>query len=192
MAEREVCRIYGVDRDKEPRVSTHGRSMSDTVALLLPHLSVDDLKGAEEALVGAASRSVPTGVTGLPGAVDAVAGLSEVMPVGVASNTPQPVLGRVLDVLGIAPYVDAQVAGNDVERGKPAPDMYILCCQLLGVPTGETLVIEDSLTGILAAKAAGCHVVQVLVEGVPRFTEADHYIGSLEELPMPLADRGGA
>jgi HAD superfamily hydrolase (TIGR01509 family) len=60
------------------------------------------------------------------------------------------------------------VAGDDVSRGKPDPEAYLLAAELLGVSPGDCIAIEDSATGAASAEAAGCHVVIVpLQERVP-------------------------
>ena len=56
---------------------------------------------------------------------------------------------------------DTVVVGDDVERGKPHPDPYLLAAQRLGVDPRECLAIEDSPTGVASALAAGCTVLAV-------------------------------
>jgi hypothetical protein len=53
------------------------------------------------------------------------------------------------------------VCGNDVRRGKPDPEPYLLAARRLGVDPARCLVLEDSVAGIAAAEAAGCFVVAV-------------------------------
>jgi HAD superfamily hydrolase (TIGR01509 family) len=181
-AEREMCRLYGVDREQEPRVSTQGKAIPESVRVLLPHASPHDRAEAERELIAIAADYVALSVRALPGATEAVQSLAESVPVGVASNSPRAILEAVLEAIGVAPYISHFVAGDDVTSGKPAPDVYLRCCQLLGSSPQESVAFEDSLPGILAARSAGCAVVQVGVPGVPRFPEADHYVETLEEL----------
>jgi beta-phosphoglucomutase-like phosphatase (HAD superfamily) len=83
---------------------------------------------------------------------------------------------------------DVVVTGEEVERGKPAPDIYLAAAQKLGVPADACLVIEDSLSGIAAAKAA-----KMRVAAIPdrRFVDPDNYekqadwvLDSLSDIPM--------
>jgi beta-phosphoglucomutase-like phosphatase (HAD superfamily) len=53
------------------------------------------------------------------------------------------------------------VTANDVTRGKPDPEPYLLAARRLGAEPGRCLVLEDSITGVTAAEAAGCRVVAV-------------------------------
>lgn len=75
--------------------------------------------------------------------------------VGSASQNVLPVLRQ----LGMLDQFDTAVGAQMVARCKPAPDVYIWVCGRLRVPTGRALVLEDSPTGIQAARAAGCTVV---------------------------------
>ncbi len=56
---------------------------------------------------------------------------------------------------------DARVVAQDVTRGKPAPDVYLLAAQRLGLPPARCLVLEDAPNGVAAARAAGMRCVAV-------------------------------
>jgi riboflavin kinase / FMN hydrolase len=64
------------------------------------------------------------------------------------------------------------VTGDDVSVGKPAPDPYLRACAALGVPPAECLAVEDALTGVASARAAGCQVL-----AIPSLTEKSRYEG---------------
>jgi HAD superfamily hydrolase (TIGR01509 family) len=61
---------------------------------------------------------------------------------------------------GMMPYLGATVSFQDVERSKPAPDIYLKAAELLGVAPAHAMVFEDSRTGIQAARAAGMRVIR--------------------------------
>ncbi len=82
-------------------------------------------------------------------------------PVAVASGGPRTVVRRSLDLSGLASLFPVVVTSDDVERGKPSPDMFLLAAQLMGVPPERCLVFEDAEPGILAARAAGMQLVTV-------------------------------
>ena len=71
---------------------------------------------------------------------------------------------RVLEILGIADEFDVIATREDVEHGKPAPEMHLLVARELGVEPGECLAIEDSPAGIEAALAAGAHAIAVTTD----------------------------
>jgi beta-phosphoglucomutase-like phosphatase (HAD superfamily) len=70
----------------------------------------------------------------------------------------------VLDILGLADEFDVVVTRDDVEHGKPDPEMHLLAARELGVAPGECLAIEDSPAGVKAALAAGAEIVAVTTE----------------------------
>jgi HAD superfamily hydrolase (TIGR01509 family) len=71
---------------------------------------------------------------------------------------------RVLDILGLADEFDVVVTRDDVDHGKPNPEMHLLAARELGVGPGECLAIEDSPAGVRAALAAGAEVVAVTTD----------------------------
>ena len=79
------------------------------------------------------------------------------------------------------------ITGEEVERGKPAPDIYLRAADNLGIPVDACLVVEDALPGVAAAKAAKMRVAAIPDRRFanPREYEkkADYVLSSLEELP---------
>jgi HAD superfamily hydrolase (TIGR01509 family) len=75
------------------------------------------------------------------------------VPVAVASSSPRERLDRTLAHVGLA--FGVSVAGDEIEHGKPAPDMFLVAAQRLGVAPERTVVVEDSVPGVAAGKAAG-------------------------------------
>jgi beta-phosphoglucomutase len=71
---------------------------------------------------------------------------------------------RVLDILGIAEEFDVVVTRDDVEHGKPDPEMHLLAARELGVGPEDCLAIEDSPAGVKAALSAGAEIVAVTTE----------------------------
>lgn len=81
--------------------------------------------------------------------------------VGLASTARRQNVDAVLSRTGLHELFDTVVAAEDVERGKPAPDSYLRAAALLDVRPADCLVLEDSVVGVAAARAAGCAVLQV-------------------------------
>ena len=106
---------------------------------------------------------VAHGAPPMPGAVDLVQALRDAgTPVGLASNSTRGFVERTLALAGLGDAFDAVVAADDVARPKPEPDVYLEAARLLGVPAERCAALEDSHTGVTAARAAG-----MLVIGVP-------------------------
>jgi HAD superfamily hydrolase (TIGR01509 family) len=97
----------------------------------------------------------------LPGAVDAVRTLSRRWPLGLASSSPPVLIETVLVAAGLQPLFAAVRSSEAVERGKPAPDVYLAVADLLGVAPERCAAIEDSSNGLRSAAAAGMRVIAV-------------------------------
>jgi HAD superfamily hydrolase (TIGR01509 family) len=95
----------------------------------------------------------------LPGAVEAVRRVAARWPVGLASSANREVIDAVLAASGLAGVFGATVSGEEVARGKPAPDIYLEAARRLGVDPARSAAVEDSTNGLRAAEAAGMLVV---------------------------------
>ena len=133
---------------------------------------------------------------GLPvidGAVEAVRELAGPFPLAVASSSNRPLIDAVLETAGIAGCFAATVSSEEVQRGKPSPDVYLEAAGRLGIAPERCAAIEDSANGIRAARAAGMHVIAYPNQHYPPEAEAlalaDAVISSLRELPAAI---GGA
>ena len=124
----------------------------------------------------------------LPGAVEAVERLAEAWPLGVASSSNREVIDAVLDEAGLAGFFRATVSSEEVERGKPAPDVYLEAARRLGVEANTCAAVEDSRNGIHSARAAGMRVIAIPNPHYPPsddvLAEADVVLHSLDELTV--------
>jgi len=97
----------------------------------------------------------------VPGAVESVRALADRWPLGLASSSNRELIDLVLEESGLAPLFAATVSSEEVERGKPAPDVYLEAARRLDVPAAGCVAVEDSAAGIRSAHAAGMRVVAV-------------------------------
>jgi HAD superfamily hydrolase (TIGR01509 family) len=122
----------------------------------------------------------------IDGAVDAVKRLATQWPLGVASSSNRELIDRVLEVSGLATYFRATVSSEEVEHGKPAPDVYLEAARRLGVKPSRSAAIEDSSSGIRSAHAAGMHVIAIPNRAFPPPADvlrlADLVLESIREL----------
>ncbi|HRX17320.1 MAG TPA: HAD-IA family hydrolase [Spirochaetota bacterium] len=79
--------------------------------------------------------------------------------IGVASSSSEIFIENVLKKIDIGKYITSYVSGENVPKGKPAPDIYIHIADVLGVKPAKCIAIEDSYHGVVAAKRAGMKVV---------------------------------
>jgi HAD superfamily hydrolase (TIGR01509 family) len=97
---------------------------------------------------------------GVPELIEALKGRG--VPVGRASSSWPGWIEALLRGTGLTDVFDAVVSAKEVAHGKPAPDVYLRAAEKLGVPPTRCIAIEDTPTGLAAAKAAGMLAVQVL------------------------------
>ncbi len=108
-------------------------------------------------------------------------------PLGVATASDRHWVTRWLGKFNLLPYFQAISTGQDVCNNKPAPDVYLHAASQLGVDPRRCLVFEDSMAGMLAAKAAGMTVVAVPshVTNSLNFAQAHHVVdGGLENVTV--------
>ena len=79
----------------------------------------------------------------------------------VATSTRRVSAEKTLRDIGVSDYLDAVVYGNEVEHGKPEPDIFLLAADAIGVKPENAIVVEDSINGIKAGHAAGMRVIHV-------------------------------
>jgi HAD superfamily hydrolase (TIGR01509 family) len=123
------------------------------------------------------------GVEAMVGARDLLEALkAQGTPIGLVSNSPLAFVVRSLEIVGFEGIFDAVVSGHEVAAPKPAPDPYLEGCRRLGVEPGPGVIaLEDSPTGVTAARAAGLTVIGVpSLDGV-ELAEAHHLAASLAD-----------
>jgi HAD superfamily hydrolase (TIGR01509 family) len=113
------------------------------------------------------------------------------LPWAVATSSPRAHAEEILAQLNLSDQCRAIAAGDEVVRGKPAPDIYLLAAQRLGIAPERCLALEDSLPGSQAAVAAGMVTVVIPNGRFPAdFPHAHHVLPSLHEV-IPLLGRDG-
>ena len=109
------------------------------------------------------------GIPVKPGALETLAELKRRgLTIAVATATRLEIAEPELKEAGIYPYLDKLVSAHMVERGKPAPDVYLYACEQLGIKPENCIAVEDAPNGVKSAYRAGCNVIMV-----PDLTEPD-------------------
>jgi HAD superfamily hydrolase (TIGR01509 family) len=108
----------------------------------------------------------------LPGARQAVTRMAEHWPLAIASSSSRILIDLVLELAEVDRFFKASVSSEEVERGKPAPDVFLEAARKLGVEAGECAAIEDSTNGIESAVAAGMRVIAIPERDFPPSDEA--------------------
>jgi HAD superfamily hydrolase (TIGR01509 family) len=124
------------------------------------------------------------GVDPMPGAVELLDRVQA--PVGVASNSPRTFVERTLEVAGLRDRFACVLSADDVAHPKPAPDVYVALARGLGADPAACVALEDSPTGVAAARAAGAFVIGIPSLDGMVLDEADLVVESLAD-PRVLA-----
>ncbi len=139
-----------------------------------------------ERVVGRLLESYARQLPLLPGAIAAVRRLGARWPLGLASSANRPVIDAVLSGAGLTGEFAATVSGEEVDRGKPAPDVYLAALAKLGVEPVRAAAVEDSTNGLRAAAAAGMAVIAIPNRDYPPAEDAlglaEAVLTSLEQL----------
>jgi beta-phosphoglucomutase-like phosphatase (HAD superfamily) len=147
----------------------------------------------------------------VPGALEAVQRIGERWPLGIASSSNRPLIDLFLELTGTADLFRAAgtemsatrsganqlfratVSSEEVERGKPAPDVYLEAARRLSVEPASCAAIEDSENGLRSAAAAGMRVIAIPNSVFPPSDEAlslaDAVLRSLDELTPEVIER---
>ena len=106
------------------------------------------------------------------------------IPAAIASSSPKDFINVVVSKFKLQEYFKYIVSGEEVESGKPAPDVYIETAKKLGISPKECIVVEDSKNGVIAAKAAGmkCIGFQNINSGNQDLSKADIIVNSIGEI----------
>ena len=106
---------------------------------------------------------------------------------GLATSSVSASARPFLDRHGLTPFFEVVITGDEIEHGKPHPDIYLRAAAKLGLGADACLVIEDALSGIAAAKAAEMRVAAIpdtrFVDTRDYEKEADYLLGNLSEIP---------
>ncbi len=124
----------------------------------------------------------------------AIQGIPELMkdlyrhrvPIAIASSSSSMFIKEVIKILKIGKYIDIYVSGENVERSKPEPDIFLKVAELLQLNAQGCVVIEDSKNGVIAAKKAGmkCIGFQNPNSGAQDLGKADLVVGSIREITI--------
>ncbi|WP_372883232.1 hexitol phosphatase HxpB [Psychromonas sp.] len=129
----------------------------------------------------------------LPGVLESLQWLATTeLKVGLASSSPSRLIAAVLDIFDLNQYISIKVSAEHLLLGKPHPQVYLEAANQLGIAAQQCLAIEDSVNGLLAAKAArmvGVCVPEPGQENNPSFGIADYKFTSLEEFISPTISK---
>lgn len=178
----------GLDFTEDDCRKTTGMRFKEVVEYWLNFYQLNNIsvKQIEDRVLGILIELIQTEGKAISGALELI-GLakSKGWKIGLATSSYERLVEAVLTKLNIAKDFDAIVSAEKMRYGKPHPEVYLVCASRLGVQPGECAVIEDSVNGVIAGKAA-----QMLVFSVPdidhrfmrQFAVADHPCENMKEV----------
>lgn len=120
--------------------------------------------------------------TPIEGTIARVESLYGLTPLGVASASRPEVVKLVLSTIGVIRRFDALASSKEVASGKPAPDVFLLAAARLGVNPTDCIVVEDGVSGMIGAKAAGMRCVALVTDRNQEYP-ADIVVTDLRDVP---------
>jgi len=105
----------------------------------------------------------------------------------IASAAPRANVATIIEVLGLETFFGGYIGAEDVQRGKPDPQVFQAAAALLGVPAERCVVLEDAPAGVAAGRSAGMRTIGVLTSHPS--LDADVTVKSLDQLPVDIFDR---
>lgn len=189
----EIDRDFFRDRDMEfPDYLNHdieGMSFSETAQYFVDTFHLDEsVEEIKEIWNQMAIEKYRTKTFLKPGALALLQYLKDHgIPVGIATSNSQMLVDVFLQARDIGGYIDAVTTSCEVNKGKPAPDVYLVTAEKLGVAPADCMVFEDIPMGILAGKNAGmtvCGIEDMYSADVreEKIQLADYYIEDFREL----------
>ncbi|MGR7494993.1 sugar phosphatase [Klebsiella aerogenes] len=180
VVERSWCKWgdrFGIPHD-EILGFIHGKQAITSIRHFMPGRSEEDIQ-AEFRFLEQIEATDIDGIVALPGALNLLNTLNEAgIPWAIVTSGSIPVAHARHRAAGL-PMPKVFVTAEQVKKGKPAPDAYLLGAELLGIPAQQCAVVEDAPAGL----AAGCRTIAVNVPAdAPRLDEADLVLTTLESL----------
>jgi beta-phosphoglucomutase len=160
---KQFCEKYGYHfTDEELIKRIYGRTNNEWIASLfgkLPKEKLLELGEEKEAMFRAIYKDVIEPVAGLESFLKKLS--HQKIPCAIGTSAPRSNVDFVLDNTGLRKYFPVILDQSHVEHGKPNPEIYLKTAAALKLPPAQTIVFEDSLSGIEAAQRAGARVVGV-------------------------------
>ena len=159
----DLLSTRGQSFTRETKLAMMGRGAQPALKILKErHNLTDDWTSLAQEIESRLIRILPDKLGLMPGVQILLDKIKQCdRPAVVVTSSPRSFAVTALRQVNILERFEFLVCGEDVERGKPAPDIYLKAAEKLGVPPHQILALEDSHTGSRAAVAAGFHTIAV-------------------------------
>jgi HAD superfamily hydrolase (TIGR01509 family) len=161
-ARTQLARQYGrtwTHRDQVDMMGSSPRTWPAQMAqkLSLP-LAPEDIR---QSVVGTLLESYKRSLPIVPRAPEVARALATNWPLGLASSSDRAVIDYVLELADLSNLFTVTVSSEEVDNGKPSPDIYLETCRRMGVDPKNCVAIEDSWSGLVSAASAGLAVIAI-------------------------------
>ena len=165
VAEIELARTLGGEWGDDIKAAVIGTRLDVAVHTVLRWYGApdgpDDVANAMQFLLDRRVELFHVELPLMPGALEVIDGVRALgVPTALVSSSYRVLMDAALDVLGGHRF-DVTLAGDEVAHGKPSPEPYLRCCELLGVSASRCVIVEDAMSGVHSGEAAGATVVAV-------------------------------
>jgi HAD superfamily hydrolase (TIGR01509 family) len=186
-ARRELAEEHGIEWPEGATDAMMGMSSKEWSRYVHDEVGVpDDPATINDKVLAWVEKRYRKDLPWIPGAQEAVRRMAEAFPLGLATSSNREIIDIVIEEGGFADLIEVTVSSEEVDRGKPAPDVYLEATRRMGVDPARTAAIEDSTNGLLAAHNAGMRVIAIPNDAHPPAEKglavADAVIDSIEKL----------
>jgi len=174
--EKEIAAQFGKKAKEETFGKMMGRNPLESMNIFKEDLDIP--LPAEELLEMRTTimrEKLKTDLVPMPGLMKIIESFSNKLKMAITTGAQKEFLDIVVDILGLRDKFQVLQPSDEIVKGKPHPEIYLVTCTKLQLKPGECVVLEDSFNGVLAAKKAGCYVIAVPSEYTKEhdFTPAD-------------------
>jgi beta-phosphoglucomutase len=190
IALKQFCKKHGHDLDEEQlRAKIYGRTNRDWITNVFGNIGEEQLRAYADEKESLFRQLYANDIEPLKGLIPFLDQLNKAsIKRAIGTSAPRANVDFTLSSTGMAPYFDTILDESFVTKGKPDPEIYVKAAAALGFAPANCIVLEDSLSGVAAGKAAGCKVVGISTTHTAlELAESDFVVADFEGItPLQL------
>ncbi len=185
MAFKETVKPYGIEMDHSTYLSccagqTDRAGYEQIASTFSKNLPIDDLLLQKSQMY---LKLFPANKKDYPKVIDLIHSLAKNFTLALTSSSSRAEVDLITKEFDIDHEFSITISADDATKGKPNPEPYLITAQKLNLQTKECVVIEDSHSGVLSAKAAGCYCIGVTTtHSKEDLKEADLVVGDFSQI----------
>lgn len=189
MAFQETVKPFGIDLDHQGYLDycagkTDRAGYEQISAKFSKDLPVNELLQQKSQMY---LKLFPANKKSYPGVTDLIHALAKDFTLALTSSSSRAEVDLITKEFGIYHEFKVTISANDVMKGKPDPEPYLITAKKLGFQPNECVVIEDSRSGVLSAKAAGCYCIGVTTtHSKDDLAKADYVADSFSDITTTM------